>query len=78
MFTSGNGDRDSAPNFIILLTDGASNERESETVPMAIQARENGAKIITVGIGTDLNMLELRGMFQPYWAIYSLIKLSEY
>ena len=61
MFTSGNGDRSGVQNYIIMLTDGASNEQEVRTVPEAIDARVNGAKIITIGIGTDVNMLELRG-----------------
>ena len=61
MFTSGNGDRSNAPNFIILLTDGESNVRADDTVPRAIDARISGATIITVGIGSDVNMLELRG-----------------
>ena len=65
MFTSGNGDRSNAPNFIILLTDGESNVRADDTVPRAIDARISGATIITVGIGSDVNMLELRGEQQP-------------
>ena len=61
MFTTGNGDRRDAQNIIILLTDGASNERADDTVPAAIAARAGGAKIVTVGIGSHLNMFELRG-----------------
>ena len=66
MFQAGNGDRDDVDNYIILLTDGESNERETDTVPEAIDARVAGAKIISIGIGTDVNELELRGKFQ-YW-----------
>ena len=64
MFQAGNGDRDDVDNYIILLTDGESNERETDTVPEAIDARVAGAKIISIGIGTDVNELELRGKSQ--------------
>ena len=61
MFTGANGDRGDADNFIILVTDGAGNEREDETMQMAIQARVDGANIIGIGVGTDVDHLEMRG-----------------
>ena len=63
MFTESNGDRSDVRDYIILLTDGASNIREDETMPLAIDVRANGVKIISVSIGQDINMLEMRGMY---------------
>ena len=50
MFTAENGDRDSADNFIILVTDGASDER-SATIANAIAARRANIRILVVSIG---------------------------
>ena len=61
MFRANNGDRDDADNYIIVLTDGESNEREADTIPEAIDARVAGATVISIGIGTAVNQLELRG-----------------
>ena len=67
MFTSRNGDRGSVQNLLIILTDGNSNVNPELTVPDAIDARVKGIQVIVVSIGTDLNMLELRGIAsQPH------------
>ena len=55
-----NGRRDDTQLFIVILTDGESNERAEETIPMATKLRMQ-AHIIVVAIGTSLNMLEIRG-----------------
>ncbi len=62
MFLPLRGDRDSAPNFAIVFTDGASNLDETETLPQAIAARVEGIHIISVAVGSDLSLPELEGI----------------
>ena len=62
MFTQVNGDRDSAQNILIIVTDGNSNINPETTIPDAIDARTKGIHIIVVAVGTSLNLLELRGI----------------
>jgi collagen type VI alpha len=62
MFTRSNGDRDNAPNVAVIITDGNSNINPELTIPDAIDARVQGIHVIVVAVGTQLNLLELRGM----------------
>ncbi len=62
VFNSGGGDRQDAPDYILLFTDGGANIREDETIPQAILDRIQGIRIAAVAVGRDLNMMELRGI----------------
>ena len=42
MFVSSSGDRETVPNFAIVITDGNSNINPEKTIPEAIQARIAG------------------------------------
>ncbi len=67
VFIPGSGDREGAPNFAVLFTDGASNVNEDETLPQAIAARVAGIHIITVAVGQSISMPELQGLTShPY------------
>ena len=57
-----NGDRAWANNVAIVLTDGASNVNEAQTIPMANRAKRNNIRIITVGITDQVNYPELLGI----------------
>ena len=61
VFSNGN-DRSNVPNYIILFTDGTANIKTLETIPEAIKTRLAGIKIIVVGVGMDLNKIEMEGI----------------
>jgi len=67
IFTAANGDRADAPNFCIILTDGNSNINQPNTIPMAVQSRNQGITMIAFAVGTDVNLFELRNIAsEPY------------
>ncbi|CAH1773013.1 unnamed protein product [Owenia fusiformis] len=51
MFQAFNGGRASAPDYLILLTDGVSNLNSGQTINQADRASFEGIEIIAVGIG---------------------------
>ncbi len=51
IFNFRRGDREFAPNFAIVFTDGNSNVREVETIPQAIQNKLEGIHTIVVSVG---------------------------
>jgi len=62
IFTAANGDRADAPNIAFVLSDGNSNVNQKDTIPSAIQARNQGINMIAFAVGTDVNMFELRNI----------------
>ena len=58
MFTPVNGDRADVPNYVVLITDGRSDNR-TETVAEAVRLRVTGAVIVVVGIGDSVDAAEL-------------------
>ena len=44
------GDRSEAENIIFLITDGASNVNEEDTLPAADDLKASGARIVTIGV----------------------------
>ncbi len=60
MFTEVNGDRPQAPNVAIVITDGESTRDANLTVQYAIDAKRNGITIVSVGIGSRVNLTELK------------------
>ena len=61
MFTAQHGDRADAPNFVIILTDGASAD-ENATLVEARFLKQQGVQVIAIGIGDSINKAELEGM----------------
>ena len=61
-FTRQNGDRDNIPNVAIVITDGKSNIRDSETLGVANKTKEAGIRIIAVGVTDAIDVRELRGI----------------
>lgn len=53
MFTVANGDRPGDPNYLVMLTDGYSNEDRENTPYAADNARKSGITVFAVGIGKD-------------------------
>ncbi|VDI36800.1 deleted in malignant brain tumors 1 protein [Mytilus galloprovincialis] len=61
MFTSFNGDRSNASNYLVLLTDGQSRAQQE-----ADQCKAGGTKIISVGIGDSVAEQVLRNLAYNY------------
>ena len=61
-FTGLRGDRTGVPDVAILVTDGYSNEFESNTIPEATLAKNNGIRLYTVALGDNPNMVELNSI----------------
>ena len=72
-FTSANGDRPNVQNIAIIITDGRSSDN-AMTISEAIDARNDGIDIVSVGISHGVDENELRQMSsspqiegQNYW-----------
>ena len=64
-FVEVNGDRPDVPNVAVIITDGASNEDQDQTIPEAQLAHEAGIQIISVGITDKINRTELEQISSP-------------
>ena len=62
MYTFAKGDRASAQNIAIVVTDGESNRDETLTIPESDNARSQGITMFAIGIGDEVNPAELRGI----------------
>ncbi|RUS78774.1 hypothetical protein EGW08_013458 [Elysia chlorotica] len=58
-FTGQNGARDSAPHFLILVTDGQSTYPQKTKIEAALLAQEN-ITALTIGVGSSVNEKELK------------------
>jgi len=74
MFQSWNGDRSDVTNLAIVITDGVSNPPDwspynmytaADTLPFAQEAKDKGIEIISVGVTSNVNVDEVRGMSSP-------------
>ncbi|OWF43421.1 Collagen alpha-3(VI) chain [Mizuhopecten yessoensis] len=57
-FTNSSGDRENVDNILVVLTDGHSTDRNS-TLDEAEMLRNTSTKVITIGIGADIDASEL-------------------
>lgn len=48
LFTESAGDRDDAPNYLIIFTDGQSTVNQERTIPEAVLTRMAGAQVFNV------------------------------
>lgn len=62
IFTSANGDRNGIDNIAIVLSDGKSNVDSDLTISKAEAARNSGIRVVSVGMGSNVNPGELEGM----------------
>lgn len=61
------GDREDADNICIIITNANSNIEKELTLPTAIEAKNQDIYMISVGVGSDVDWLELRGLAsQPH------------
>ena len=56
------GDRTRVANLAIVITDGESNINPGRTIPYANEAKDANIKVLAVGISTQVNQTELRGI----------------
>ena len=67
------GDRPDVPNIGILITDGASNVEGHRTIPSANRAKDDGIRLLVIGVTNRINERELKGISstgvlnQTYW-----------
>ena len=62
LFNQRNGDRPSAPNIGIVITDGVSTFDANLTIPEADTARSRGIIMFAIGIGEEISQDELNGI----------------
>ncbi len=62
MFIRSRGDRPSASNVIVLITDGTDNVREQEALELAVAAKRRGITMVTVGVGSEVDVNYLRNL----------------
>ena len=56
------GDRPDVPNIAVVITDGESNENQDKTIPYADDAKDDGITVLVVGITSEVNEAELKGI----------------
>ncbi len=61
MFSNNNGQRDDAANIAVIVTDGASNNKEA-TLAQAFLAKKQAIHIIVISLGSWIDREELIGM----------------
>ena len=64
MFTDAKGDRKNIPDILILYTDGYASDGD-EQLREADQLKQNGVKIICVGIGQGADLESLKETASP-------------
>lgn len=57
-----NGDRPNVPNVAVLITDGPSNKDSRQTVPNAQSARNAGINIFVIGVGSQVDPVEMKSI----------------
>ncbi len=62
MFSLSNGDRNGVENVAIVMSDGRSNLNYRSTLPEATRVKDNGIRLLAVGIGDNVNIEEINGM----------------
>lgn len=75
-FTSTNGDRTNSPNVVVVITDGRSGSMSS-----TLQEAEKLKKIATVmavGIGSNINMDELKGISSSDMYLFHVANFDEF
>ncbi|CAH1789268.1 unnamed protein product [Owenia fusiformis] len=79
IFVASMGDRATAPNVGILLSDGPSNWDAESTVPEAQEARATGIELFAVGVGPDADkdeMLQITNSEERVMAVSNFDTLS--
>ena len=60
IYKTSNGDRPNVDNIAIVITDGQSTWDKHLTAPYAREARNNGVKMMAIGISDSVDMEELK------------------
>lgn len=70
VFVAGSGDRPGFPNLAFLITNHQSNVLADQTIPAAVAVKQNGIRIIVIGIANLVNADELRGIASTFVDVY--------
>ncbi|KAK2188838.1 hypothetical protein NP493_122g05011 [Ridgeia piscesae] len=62
VFKTEHGDRSNAPNVAVLISNGRSNLYLWDTVPVAKSLRKAGINIFVIGIGSQIDKTEMKGI----------------
>ena len=62
VFTSANGDRNGVENWAIVIHDGFSNINSDNTVPSATDLKNNGVRVVSIGLGDSMNRAEIEAI----------------
>ena len=76
MFRSDRGDREDVQDFLVLITDGKSDDPEN-TWEEAMATRQQGIHVMTVGIGAGIRDSELRSVSSGVQG-HSIHKVEDY
>ena len=66
-----NGDRPSAPNILVVVTDGQSND-QTATLQQATELHNLGVNVLAVGVGDSVDQTELAGIASSAQDIYTV------
>ena len=61
MCVQAHGDRDFAPNLLVLVTDGKSNNK-AETLKQAAELHKTNTNVFAVGVGSGVDMQEINAI----------------
>ena len=64
------GSRSGVPKLVFLITDGQSNVNASHTIPEAMADKDNGMRIVVVGVTNRTNSDEMRGIASSSLDVY--------
>ena len=62
VFTQSGGDRSGVRNIMVVCSDGQSNVNPQNTIPEADAAKQRNIEIYSVGIGMEVNKIEMDGI----------------
>ena len=66
-----NGDRPNAPNILVVVTDGQSND-QTATLQQATELHNLGVNVLAVGVGDSVDQTELAGIASSAQNVYTV------
>lgn len=83
VFVSSRGDRPTAQNVLIVLTDGMTTEEGASAITAASNAKTTGVTVLVIGVGSDIKVSEIKAMssnpqkeYERYWVTSGFTNLG--